>query len=236
MAADDILDQILDECRRADRPVVVFDLDSTLFSTAARNLRILTEFAAEPGVPPAMAADIARLGVDDMGWNVVQDLQRRGHADADTLARLRAYWFERFFTNEYCQLDDPMPGAVRYCHDCCDVGATVYYLTGRDEPGMGDGTRASLRKHGFPFDVPHATLRLKPRFEMADLEFKREVVAELPAFGEIVGCFENEPVNANLFAASFPAAHMVFLETVHSPDPPPLDPRIVRRRDFLRSK
>jgi len=236
MAEDDTLEQILIEIRQTDRAVVVFDLDSTLFSTAARNLRILREFAAEADAPTELVAMIAALSEGDMGWNVVDDLKLRGYGDEAVLKRLRRWWFERFFTNAYAMTDEPLPGAVRYCHDCVDAGATVYYLTGRDEPGMGEGTRASLRKHRFPFDVPHATLRLKPKFEMSDLEFKRDVLAELPAFGEVVACFENEPVNANLFAAAFPAAHMVFLETVHSPNPPPLDPRIVRRRDFLRAR
>jgi hypothetical protein len=77
-------------------------------------------------------------------------------------------------------------------------------------------------------------LRLKPSFEEEDLAFKRRVLRELPALGPVVAAFENEPANANLFAEEFPAALVIFIETIHSPDPPPLLPRVVRVRDFTR--
>ena len=43
---------------------------------------------------------------------------------------------------------------------------------------------------------------------------------------------ENEPANANLFAEHFPDAEVFFLETIHSPNPPALWPRIIRLKDF----
>jgi hypothetical protein len=229
-----VLDQIIQGCLNAERPIVVFDLDSTLFSTAERNLRILHEFAREPDTPDEMCQMIAELDVSHMGWNVVSDLAKRGYADHGILGRLKEYWYDRFFTDEYARTDEPLPGAVAYTHQCADAGALIYYLTGRDEPNMGVGTRDSLRAHRFPLDVPHAVLRLKPRFEMQDLAFKREVMTELHDLGQVIACFENEPLNANTFAEAFPAAHVVFLDTVHSPDPPPLDSRIARLKDFRR--
>ena len=215
--------------------LVVFDLDSTLFSTQERNFAILQEFAARAQAPGELKLVLERLGPRDMGWNVMDDLKRHGFQDRAVLRELRHFWFDRFFKGEYLRHDLPLPGAVEFVNDVHQAGGTVYYLTGRDEPGMGQGTRASLAHHGFPIDRERVIVRLKPRFEDSDLVFKRGVVDELRGLGEVLGVFENEPINANLFAEAFPEADVCLLETVHSPDPPPLADRIVRLRDFRRS-
>ncbi|HKA88248.1 MAG TPA: hypothetical protein VKE22_11300 [Haliangiales bacterium] len=229
-----ILADILERARGTHRAVTIFDLDSTLFSTQQRNHTILLEFVAMVGAPQDLARAVATLGPADMGWNVIDDLKKRGFTHEPTLQRLRSFWRDRFFRDEYLRHDLPLPGAVRYVCDLYAAGATIFYLTGRDEPGMGRGTRASLSSHGFPLAGDRIHLRLKPRFEDDDLAFKRRVLLEIRAAGDVVGVFENEPANANLFAEAFPAAQVVFLETVHSPNPPPLLPTIARVRDFER--
>ncbi|MSP15744.1 MAG: haloacid dehalogenase-like hydrolase [Myxococcales bacterium] len=229
-----VLDRLLLRAQREPRSLVVFDLDSTLFSTQERNLAILHEFATAAARPDGLAAAIARLTLADMGWNVMNDLRARGFHDEPTLAELRRYWAARFFTNDYLAHDEPLPGAVDYVRAVHGVGAGVVYLTGRDEPGMGRGTRASLEQHRFPLGGDSARLYLKPRFEEDDLEFKRRVSQELATLGTVVGAFENEPANANFFCREFPDAEVVLLETVHSPNPPPLDARVFRRKDFVR--
>jgi len=216
------------------RALVVFDLDSTLFSTQERNFAILQEFAARDQAPSSLRIVLERLGPRDMGWNVMDDLKRNGFGDRGVLRELRHFWLERFFTSDYLRHDVPLPGAVDFVKDVHRAGATVFYLTGRDEPGMGTGTRASLQRHGFPLDLERVIVRLKPRFEDSDLVFKRGVVDELQGIGDVLGVFENEPVNANLFAEAFPDADVWLLETVHSPDPPPLANRVARIRDFRR--
>ncbi|MDP6368149.1 MAG: hypothetical protein QF615_00970, partial [Planctomycetota bacterium] len=52
-------------------PLVVFDLDSTLFSTAPRNLRILEEFVARHGSgEPRLREVLESVSLEDMGWNI----------------------------------------------------------------------------------------------------------------------------------------------------------------------
>lgn len=233
------LDRILGEVRRiaaagAAHAVAVFDLDSTLLSTAQRNLAILHEFGARAEATAELRQSIARLSVDDMGWNVMDDLRRYGFAHEPVLKELRRFWFERFFTSPYLRHDEPLPGAADYVREVHAAGALIVYLTGRDEPGMGVGTRDSLRAHGFPMDTPRVVMRLKPEFREDDLVFKKRVTVEIGALGTVVAAFENEPANANFFAEAFPAAHILLLETVHSPNPPPLSPRVVRLKDFRR--
>jgi hypothetical protein len=237
LAADmSVLSELLAEVktRLEHRPVMVFDLDSTLFSTQERNHVILHEFATEIGAPDDFRAVLERIQPADMGWNVMDDLRRRGFRHEPTLGRLRSFWQSRFFRDEYLRHDLPLPGAATFVREAHDAGSTIYYLTGRDEPGMGRGTRASLAAHGFPVEGEKVHLRLKPRFEDDDLDFKRQAVDEIRSLGEVLALFENEPANANLFIEAFPDARVFFLETVHSPNPPPLLPGIFRLRDFSR--
>lgn len=215
-------------------PVVVFDLDSTLFCTGARNLAILGEFVRGPGAHhPGLAELVASLGNADMGWNVNDALRKRGIDSATLHAELKHFWNERFFTDAMVLHDEPLPGAAEFARACRAHGAMLYYLTGRHVGGMEQGTAASLLRHGFPFLDGKSILHLKPSFTLADRLFKEEALAAIRALrGEVVATFENEPGNANLFLRSFPAARHFLLETVHSPDAEAPDARLVRLPDF----
>jgi hypothetical protein len=225
--------EYIDEVLAAGQtPVVVFDLDSTLFHTNQRNFQILTEFVAHFGHDrPALLEAYDRLSREGTGWNIAEDVEARGVDDQALLSALRRYWRERFFTNDYLRHDLPVEGSPEFVRACHDRGAFCYYLTGRDVPNMRAGTEESLRRHGFPMDR-RAHLHLKARFEDDDYLFKQGVVEELRCMGRVVGVFENEPANVNLFHREFPDAIVVFLETVHSPGAPPVLPGIYRVKNF----
>ncbi|MDP8254741.1 MAG: hypothetical protein P9M14_03245 [Candidatus Alcyoniella australis] len=106
------------------------------------------------------------------------------------------------------------------------------YLTGRDSPGMGSGTRASLSEHGFPFDCQRVDLLMKPRIEIKDMDFKRDAVRQIGEMGQVLAAFDNEPGNINLFADTFPEAIVVLLDTIHSPTPVVPYEHVVRISDF----
>jgi hypothetical protein len=216
-------------------PIVVFDLDSTLFSTAPRNLAILREFVQENSSTHPHLADVAeRIGLDDMGWNVNEDLLRFGFTETEVLARLKGFWFERFFRDEYLAHDTPVPGAAAFAHACHARGALLYYLTGRHVGGMEIGSVRSLRAHEFPFWRGRCVLHLKPSFEMNDSTFKQEAVLDVRSYrGEVVATFENEPGNANMFLRAFPEALHILLETIHSPGAEEGSADLVRTRDFV---
>ena len=216
-------------------PIVVFDLDSTLFSTAERNLRILREFVVEHRARhPGLSEVAGALRAADMGWNVRDDLRRRGVDDEELLETLKAFWHARFFTDEYCLADAPVPGAVEYVHACHARGALVYYLTGRHVGGMEVGTVGALGAHRFPFWRGRCVLHLKPSFEMNDRAFKDEALADIRSYrGRVVATFENEPGNANLFARAFPEALHFLMLTVHSPDAEPPARELIESADFV---
>jgi hypothetical protein len=231
----DVWQEIEAVAARGRLPICVFDLDSTLFSTAPRNHRILEEFVASRGAEhPDLAAAFAGMSEGDLGWNVHDDLARRGVRHAGLLSELKSFWRERFFTSEYLAYDRPLPGAAAFVLSAHARGALIYYLTGRHVGGMEEGTVRSLKRHGLPFWRGRCVVHLKPSFEMADSVFKTEAIADIRSYyGVVVATFENEPGNANLFLRSFPDARHFLLTTVHSPDAEEPRPELVRIPDFL---
>jgi hypothetical protein len=210
----------------APRPIAVYDLDSTLFSTGPRNFAIAKAFTE---IRPQLASFVAQLHPDRMGWNVMQDLQGLGFDDQSILKELQAFWRATFFTDRFVQLDGVYLGAVELVRATQAAGCLTFYLTGRDEPGMKAGTLLALDAAGFPMpDGRNAMLRLKPNWEDEDLAFKTKAFEELRQLGEVVLAFENEPANANRFAEAFPRATVVLHATIHAPNPEPLSPRVHR--------
>ncbi len=231
----DVFTRIDAAVARGRLPVVVFDLDSTLFSTAPRNLRILQSYAEAHGERwKGLREIVGRLTPEDMGWNVHEDLQRYGVNDLELLKEVKQWWFERFFTDEWLLHDEPVPGAPQYALDCHARGALLYYLTGRHAGGMEIGTVRSLRQSGFPFWRGRCVLHLKPSFEMADRAFKDDAVADIRSYqGEVVASFENEPGNANMFLQAFPEALHFLLDTIHSPGAEAPNAQLIHTSDFL---
>jgi hypothetical protein len=229
-----VLNAVSHTASQGTLPVVVFDLDSTLFSTRPRNLRILREFAATVPSHKALQTIVPTLVPDDFAWDVTLPLTQRGLNDAALFKDLSAYWFERFFTDEYVLADTPTAGSVAFVHQVHNRGGFVYYLTGRDVHGMAQGTVAALTTHGFPFWCGRTSLHLKPSFETDDTEYKREALDDIRSHqGTVVATFENEPKNANMFRAAFPGGAHFLLQTEHSPDPETPHSEIVAIPDFL---
>ena len=209
--------------------VVVFDLDATLLWSGQRHLKIAQDFGA---FRAGAARAVANLSAEDFGYEADAALRAAGLKDKRLLREFKAFWGQKYFTSKYCLLDLPQPGAVDFVHAVEERGARVVYLTGRDEPKMGEGTRRSLAQHAFPLGR-RTTLLLKPRPRMGDTEWKQEALPQVEALGRVVATFENEPRNANLFARRFPEATNVLMETVCSPGAEAALPQLVRTADFV---
>ena len=233
--SSDPLQEVLLRIDATPRAVVVFDLDSTLVSTAFRHLRILRDFAAAEGDRHAgLAEAVEGLRAEDIGYDVDVALAARGITADRTLRASVAFWRPRFFSSKHLGEDRLLPGAKDFVEDCHGRGAALCYLTARDEARMGRGTRRSLRSLGLPLEVERAHLLLKPEPHMRDHTWKSAALERVAGLGEVVATFENEPGNANLFAGAFPGALHFLLETCHSPSAPPARPEVVRIPDFRR--
>jgi hypothetical protein len=123
------------------------------------------------------------------------------------------FWHERFFTDEYLALDQPIPGAVDLARRLHDAGATLVYLTSRDLAGMLVGTVASLRDLGFPIAEPGIELVMKPDAAVGDEAFKRHILSMLTRGGDVAAVLDAEPSVCIAAAAAFPNADVGLVDT-----------------------
>lgn len=207
---------------QGQNPIALFDIDDTLVSTRERTLRILKEFASQAEIQKNFKGEvqkISKLKEADINYEMSVTLKKAGIENAKLQDLVGKFWSERFFTNNYCRLDQAIAGSAEYLHQLVQAGAKIVYLTGRDAPSMLLGTQANLKRNHFPDHPSQTLLMLKPNKQMNDLTFKSMVFSQIEKMGEVVGVFENEPANLNAMAKAFPKATAVFLDTSHSPKP-----------------
>jgi hypothetical protein len=217
-------------------PVVVFDLDGTLFDNRPRSCAILKELAESWRSPyPDVAERLARARAEETAYLLTETLERLGVTDVERVAEAQAFWRDRFFADDHLRYDVPLAGSVDFARACYDAGAILVYLTGRDLPLMGIGSFRSLRDHGFPIGVPGTELVLKPDAAMADEAFKRLEAPKLARIGAIVASFDNEPANCNTILEQNPGCESVLVDTQHLPGAPPLDKGVHVVADFRRA-
>lgn len=238
-----LIDEVQDAVGHGVKPVVLFDIDDTLVNTAGRHLRILREFLAQEQIRsdfPAESALLAgRLELSLMRYEITDTARDAGIRDAGFLDRLSRFWLARFFDNDYLPEDPANPGAVDYVKEVVGRGAVAVYLTGRWEE-LRPGTEEMLRKNDFPApDGRRVILAMKPDRRQKDDAYKDEKLPELARLGKVVGGFENEPKNVNIFKQRFPDGIMIFLDTKTSGQkdpasgrPIPVNPTIPWVADF----
>lgn len=229
-----LLQEVIEKVKSSPSlPIVVFDLDDTLFSTARRNLTIIREFADFFGDQyPDFRKAAAKMGLSDMNWSVDIALKNAGlDLSGAFYEPFHEFWGATFFTNQYCSLDEPNPGAVDFVNACYKEGALVYYLTGRHagsiglDDGMGQGTTLGLNNWQFPFWRGRCELNLKLHKKELDKEYKSRAIADINSLkGSVVATFDNEPRNVGVFMEHFPEAMNFWLKTTWNPgdDPAPI--------------
>ncbi len=206
-------------------PVLLLDLDSTLYDTSKRNQVILKEWLEEkkPQDPvysalAGMERDVRFYSMADLFGSIGLSLE-----DAMTKAHwedLKEYWKARFFTDPYVQYDEPYPGSPDFVKAAFRFDVVIAYLTGRDRPGMEKGTLAALQRDGFPMPNGHNVfLYMKPQREGDDYLYKMGELEKIQKLGEVVASFENEPKNFIGICQRFPKAIHVFVDSVCSDHP-----------------
>jgi hypothetical protein len=225
---------LLDVLERArslgPRGVVVFDLDSTLLDNRPRQARILREYGEAHGLPALAAARPEHWA----GWDLRSAMAATGllpplidlHVEP-----AKEFWRARFFTSEYCAVDEAIPGARAYLERVHQTGVELTYCTGRHEP-MRAGTVSSFARLGLPLPGEHVHLLMKPTFELGDDEWKQVAYERLRALGEVIAVFDNEPTHVNGYRHAFPDALCVHVATDDSGRPVPLSDGVVSVRDL----
>lgn len=230
VALTEVADRVERARKAGQTPVVVFDLDHTLYDGRPRTLVILAEFAATlPASQRAHADAIRRVSLQGVSYLLKDTLRAVGVTDPQVVAAAEAYWKPRFFSDAYLDLDVPIAGAPEYVRDLWRRGALVVYLSGRNAEAMLVGTTASLQKWGFPMGVRGTQLVLKPTFAEPDDTFKQASLDQISALGPVVASFENEPGNLAAMAARWPDATAIFLDTDFNPGSPVKTPPAAAR-------
>lgn len=216
----------------AEHQQFVFDLDSTLLNNRPRNAVIMQEFGKDKN--EALLTQATADHFQD--WSLRNALNRLGMA-SDAVERLisplQDFWYERFFSSDYCQYDITVLGAPEFVNAVIDAGGSVTYLTGRHE-AMRMGTALSLSKLGFPSpDDDCVRLLMKPELKASDDLFKVETLRQLKADGAVFAAFDNEPTHINSYRSAFPSAVCVHLLTDHSMREVKLLDRVVSIHNFV---
>ncbi len=226
-----VLARTLEGARRAKGGgLVVFDLDSTLLDNRPRQARILQEFGRAHALAPLYAARPEHWD----GWEIRHAMRNAGlgPADVETWAEdAKAFWRDRFFTSEYCAVDEGIAGARDFVVAVREAGAQIAYCTGRHE-AMRVGTVECFRRLGFPVPGPGVHLLMKPTFELSDDDWKASVYQQLGRIGEVLAVFDNEPTHVNGYRAAFPEAIVVHLATDDSGRDVPLADGVRSVRNF----
>lgn len=229
-----LIDKAAAALSRGRDPIVVLDLDGTLYDASSRSLRIFQEYAHRHARShPELLAALDRMTAQEVAYGLVETLAGVGVEEGPLLAEMKTFWKERFFTNEYLHFDLPTAGAVEFVNTLYTHGMVPTYLTGRDAPNMLLGTLSTLQRDGFPVGTVDARAILKGNAATPDHDYKASVITHLRATGEVIGSFDNEPGLCNLFAEAFPEAVVVWLDQPHAPGAPPLSARVQTTKDFV---
>jgi hypothetical protein len=218
----EIVHEILNDVTLQRRPLVVFDLDSTLFNVSTRTQLIVDTFVHEPAMQQRFPREVEFLKTfktTHRDWGLRQPLERSGFlpGDEEFGKTLRDYWRARFFSSNFLHADVPYAGSIEAVNKLHDAGAVVYYLTGRDQLNMGSGTIEQLRRWSYPLRADASNLIMKPiKGSVEDEDFKEIEMKKLMSHYQHIWFFENEPVIIHRVRVSTPHVKIIWVDTTHS--------------------
>lgn len=230
-----IQDKLSKHSKSTSKKLVVFDIDDTIIDCRHRKRRVFQDFARvidHQREFPKHCQALTTIALHQIQFRVSECLAGLKIKDLEFESSLTKFWRQHYFTNAYLLHDQAFDGAVRFVKDCLQLGVDVVYLTGRNEPSMGDGTKRRLNELGFPWPHERAHLILKPDPNQADLDFKQLAMAQIDQIGHTIASFENELRNLNMMADYFTDALLFHRQTLQSPDQPPPHPRIIPHFNF----
>jgi hypothetical protein len=209
---------------RETKPIILFDLDSTLYEVGHRTLAIIQDWNKSPKAPVSIQEELNQLKLEHIGYSL-SDLARNlglepTHPEIQKdLNEIKPFWWDRFFSNEFLAHDKPYPGAVEFAQQLFKLGAHIIYLTGREENKMLQMTIDNLKRDQFPWCERNTTLLMKPSGQILDVAHKQSVKHKVNKVGTLLASFENEPVNIVALSKTFPESMHIFMDSIYSDHP-----------------
>lgn len=191
----------------------LISIDQTILDTRPRSVAILRAATGEfPEIREAVnALARGRTPIDPVG--AVEDASKLSPARR---ACLYAHWRSRFFDDGWLEYDEPYPGVAAFLWGLLDIGLQPIYLSYRDAPTMGRGTRDSFARHGLPVE-PAARFVFKQSPVEPDDHYAEGVVADLGAERPIGLAIERNSSIANLIQRLCPRAIVYLFERPRLP-------------------
>jgi hypothetical protein len=165
------------------RPIVVFDLDNTIFETRARTLAALQAIDAAQGTKHFQGLALEDVGKDG------RDAALRAGLSPEAAEQVQKAWLDWFWQGSHFMEDHVFTKVEALVHEASRAGAEVVYLTGRVNQAA---TLDQLRAAGLPdADVDH--VMCKPAVGANTGAFKGEWLrAKLEDPGVFLGWFMTE--------------------------------------------
>lgn len=185
------LDQALNGQKK---PILVFDIDSTIFNVSPRNQAIFDLFCSinatkYPNLPKLSSN--YRLTYTDWGLAPYTKLMT---PDEELKKEACLFWKKHFFAGTFLSSDQPYTQAIELVQFLHSKNAKILYLTGRDNHRMRQGTLAQLKHWDLPLEKDR-DLITKPHKGMNDGEYKSGALVDIfkTYSGHPVFFFDNEP-------------------------------------------
>jgi hypothetical protein len=215
-------------------PIAVIDIDGTIALHYLRTREIFRQAVKTFDLPEEFKANLANYDPCEYDYYPRKNLLQMGLQEDETLAGIMKFWDNNFFSNRFLHLDKPVAGAREFMEIILNLGVNVFYLSGRDDQNMGDGTRAWLKNHNFMGDHSRTSLFLKADLSITSVESKIVAGEKIKSIGEPALIIDNEPGELEALWRQFPQAVTVLLDTPNSGRPGNLPPQTLKIKNYLK--
>jgi hypothetical protein len=159
-----ILASIVQLREKGRRVALVFDIDNTLMDTRHRTLGAATSFQYAGKNP------LAHATVDTVHYRPEDTCKKLGLEDPEAVAAFCQHFGSYFWTGPNLALDRPIDGVVTFAKLARELGAELYFVTGRTTDFRKE-TTAQLEAAGIaPESFAHLIMKSPVRDEAGRLE------------------------------------------------------------------
>lgn len=213
LSSDAALDRVINH---NNGKKVLFDLDGTLFDVSPRHRAILREWVETHGSDFKVGELISEQIEKPLPYSIkeafkIWGLDHTGEHQ-DYYKSLNKFWTDHFFSGRFMEHDKVEDGAFEFLKKLEGEGLEIFYVSGRFNHCMREGSLKKIVESNFPF-YSDDQLILKIDLSVQDVEFKTNIAKKL---GNIRATFDNEPVNIVSMVNTIPDGIHVFFESVCS--------------------
>ena len=98
------LDEVIDYASSVNRPVVILDLDDTLFYSSSRTMIIFNELFDDnffSSKYPYEVELLRKISFENVQYSIRDTIKARGIENRSFIDEAELFWKQRFFSNEY---------------------------------------------------------------------------------------------------------------------------------------